>query len=94
MLVLAGGLLAGAVLVGPVQGHVPHAVHRLRPLPAAVADGHVAHDALHDQWGHVLRNVPRPRHKPHPESRFLQETVQREGAFAVCNLYEYIGRVS
>ena len=46
---LAGGVLAGAVLVVAVQGDVAHALHRLRPLPAPVPHRHVAHHALHDQ---------------------------------------------
>ena len=33
MYMCSGGLLVGAVLLGPLQGHVPHALHWLRSLP-------------------------------------------------------------
>ena len=44
-----GVLLARAVQLGAVQGHVTHAVHRVRKVPAPVPDGHVAHHAVNDQ---------------------------------------------
>ena len=76
---LAGGLLVGAVFLGAVQGHVPHAVHRVRPVSAAIVDGHVADDALHDQRCYVLRNVSGARHQSHSEPRLITKTIQREG---------------
>lgn len=76
---LAGRLLAGAVLLGPVQGHVAHAVYRLRPVSAAVSDWHVAHHAVHGQRGHLLRHVPGPRHQSDSEPGLVPETVPRKG---------------
>lgn len=80
--------------MGAVQGDVSHALHRLRPLPPSVSDGHVADDALHDQWGHVLRHVLGARHQPHPEPRLFQETIQREGRlprFLSCLVHIVLG---
>lgn len=54
--------------MGAIQSDVTHVVHRVRPVPAAVADGHVAHDALHDLGRDVLRSVPRTRHQSYTES--------------------------
>ncbi|CAG9813148.1 unnamed protein product [Phaedon cochleariae] len=76
---ITGSLLAGAVLMGPVQGHVAHAVHRVRPLSPAVAHRHVAHDALDDLRSDVLRALPGPRHQPHPESGLVKAAVPRKG---------------
>ena len=38
-----------------------------RPIQVSptVLDGHVVDDAEHDERGHLLRHVPRPRHQPH-----------------------------
>lgn len=83
----AGGVLAGAVLVGLVQGHVAHAVYWLWEVPAAVAHGHVAHNALHDQWRHLLRALPWPRHQPHPVPRLLSQTVSRKGKPVFIGFY-------
>lgn len=52
--------------MGTIQGDVSHAVHRVRSVPAAVADGYVADDAVHDLRRHLLRTVPRSRDQPHP----------------------------
>lgn len=74
-----GILLAGAVLVGPIQSHVAHAVHRLRPVPTAVAHRHVADDAVDDQRSHLLRPLPRSRHQSHSEPRLFATSVPRKG---------------
>ena len=38
-----------------------------RPIQVSptVLDGHVVNDAEHDEWGHLLRHVPWPRHQPY-----------------------------
>ena len=75
----AGGLLAGAIFVGFVQGHVSHAVHRLRPVPSTVTDRHVADHAQYDQRCYLLCHVPWTRDQSHPESRFIKKTIPRKG---------------
>lgn len=62
-----------------VQSHVAHAVHRLRPFPAAVVDGHVADHVVHDQRRHVLRPVPGARHQSDTELGLVPPTVPRKG---------------
>lgn len=62
-----------------VQSHVAHAVHRLRPFPAAVVDGHVADHVVHDQRRHVLRPVPGARHQSDTESGLVPPAVPRKG---------------
>lgn len=68
-----------AILLGHVQGHVSHVVHRVRTVSPTEHDGHVADDVVDDQRGHVLRHVPRTRYESHPELGFIQEAVQRKG---------------
>ena len=77
--IFTGGLLAGAVLLGPFQGHVSHALYWLWAFPAPEPDRHVAHNALHDQRGHLLRNVLGPCNQPHSELGLIKKAIQREG---------------
>ena len=69
----------GAVLLVPVQGHVPHAVYRLRQVPPPEHDGPLADHDLHDCRGHLLCPHPGPCHQHYPESGQFPETVQRKG---------------
>lgn len=75
LFVFPGGLLARAVFLGAVQSHVAYAVHRLRPLSAAIPHGHVAHDAVDDLGCNLLRPVPGPRHQFDPESGLVAQAV-------------------
>ena len=72
----------------PLPGNVSHALHRVWEVPAPVPHWHVAHHALHDLRGHLLRHVPRPRHQPHPESWQQQETVPGKGKRYIINLQD------
>lgn len=65
--------------MGVLQGHVPHAVHRLRALPAAEPDGPVADHDLHDLGRDLLRALHRPRHQPDPVAGLLPPPVPRAG---------------
>lgn len=84
---LAGRSLGGKIFVVVVQSHVAHAVHRLRPFPAAVVDGHVADHVVHDQRRHVLRPVPGARHQSDTESGLVPPTVPRKGLWRFA--YEF-----
>lgn len=75
----AGSVLARTIFLGIVQSDVSYAVHRLRPISPAIFNRHVADDALHDIWSHVLCPLPGARHQPDPELGLLQEAVPREG---------------
>ena len=74
--------VVGAVHVGAVQGAVTHALHRLRPLPAAVRVRRLADHrqyADHGQYAdrsHVLRPVRRPVHVTHTDLRHVQAHVR------------------
>ncbi len=48
---VSGGILAGAVLLGTLQGHVPHALYRLRSVPAS---GHAAQCSV---GGLVIKHI-------------------------------------
>jgi len=74
-----GSLLVWTVLLGNVQGYVPHAVHWLWAFSTPEYDRHVADHVVNDQWGNMLCNVPRPCHKSHPEFGLIKETIQRKG---------------
>ena len=74
-------LLARAVLVGVLQGHVPHVVYWIRALPASEPHRSVAHHDLHDLRGHLLRPFHRPRHQPHPVAGLIPPPVPRAGRF-------------
>ena len=65
--------------MGAVQSHVPHVMHRLRPVPAAILDGHVVDHVVHDQWRHLLRPLPGTRHQPDPEPGLVPKAVPRKG---------------
>lgn len=75
------GPLVQPVFVGAVQGHVAHAVHRVRALSPAVGHRPVAHPPQHDQRSHLLRTLPRTHHQPHTVTRLVKETVQRESEY-------------
>lgn len=90
-MICLGGILAGTVLVGAVQGHVAHAVHRLRPFPAPIADRHVADHAVDDFGRHMLRPLPGSRNQSNPEFGLVAAPVPRKGncgsswlRFCVC----------
>ena len=71
--------LGRAVLVRAVQGHEPHAVHRLRRPGPRGHDGRVADHAQHDRGRHLLRHVHRARHRPHPVAGLVPPPVPGEG---------------
>ncbi|GFS56693.1 hypothetical protein TNCV_2221421, partial [Trichonephila clavipes] len=64
--------------MGFIQGHVPHAVHRLWTVPTPESNRHVAHSTQHDQWRHLLRPLSRAHYQSYTITRFLQTTVQRK----------------
>lgn len=63
--------LGRTILVVAVQSDVAYAVHRLRSVPAAVVDRHVADHVVDDQRSHVLRSVPGTRHEFDTELGFV-----------------------
>ncbi len=87
-----GGLLVWAILVGNVQSHVTHVVHRLRPLSPSKSDWHVAYHVVHDFRRYLLCNVPWSCNKSHSESWLIQKTIQRKGKCCSfqCKQYELI----
>lgn len=72
-------LLARAVLVGVLQGHVAHVVYRVRALPASEPHRPVAHHDIHDLRRHLLRPFHRPRHQPDTVAGLLPPSVPRAG---------------
>ena len=76
---LAEPLMERALLLRTVQGHEPHAVHRVRAAGARKHDGHLADHAEHDRGCHLLRHVHWPRHRPHPVAGLLKAPVPGEG---------------
>lgn len=76
---LSGLILAGTILMGPFQGHVAHALHRIWKVSTAILDRHVAHYAQYDQRCYLLCTFPWTRDESHSVARFLQETIPREG---------------
>ena len=80
--------------MGAVQGHVAHALYRLRPISASVADGHVADHAVHDQRSDLLRHVPRARHQSDSVARLVPQTVSRKGGGSPRMLATVIGRAA
>lgn len=80
--------MARAIFLGPLQSDVPYVVHRLRQIPTAIVNGHVAYDAQYDQRGYLLRPIPRTRDESHSVSRFLEKAVPRKGNLGVTLIEE------
>lgn len=72
-------LLGKAVFLCALQGHEPHAVHRVWCTGTGQHVGPVDHHAEHDRGGHLLRHVCGPRHGFNPVSGFVPTAVPREG---------------
>lgn len=76
---LAEEALVWAVHVGSLQGHVPHAQHRLRPVSAEERQRSVDHDRLDDDRRYVLRPVRRSCRSPDSKLWHVAPLVPREG---------------
>lgn len=84
LLTLSGSVLARTILLGPVQGHVAHALYRLRPIPAAEPNGHVADYAVHDQRCDLLRPISGTCDQFDSEFGLFTTSVSREGKCEFC----------
>lgn len=59
MFAITGGVLAGAVFVGAVQGYVSYAVYRIWPISPPIPHRYVAYNVINDLRCHLLRPIPR-----------------------------------
>lgn len=71
--------LVWAVLLRCVQGHEPHAVHRLRQTGPGESLRYLAHHAEYDCGSYLLCCFHWPRNRTHPVAGLLQTAVSGKG---------------
>lgn len=72
-------VLVRAILLGFIQSHVPHAVHRVWPFSTPVLDRYVVDHAVDDIGCHLLCPFLGPCNQLDTEFGLVATTVQREG---------------
>lgn len=82
-------LLEWAVLLCPVQGHEPYAVHRVwTPGPREYV-WYLADHAEYDRGSHLLRHVHWSRHRPHTVVGLFPAPVPGEGGYYAPDTHTY-----